>query len=640
MNFKLIQLGSHAAIAFAADELQRYLSRMDRTSRISRILSDRYNAASAGALYIGIDPAFDGLLPKADDPNRDDGIYINVTNGAGIITGTNPRSVLIAVYRFLRALGCAFLRPGADGEIIPHRLPDAVSVYISEAASYRHRTVCIEGAVSYEHVADMIDFLPKIAMNGYFVQFKKPYVFFERWYGHPFNPNMPAEPMTDAEMDGMYDMLRGEISKRGLIYHAVGHSWTCEPFGIAGTSWTPVEGDAPDTIAPILAEINGKRDWYRGIPLNTNLCYSDPAVRHALVCDIADYCAAHPEIDFLHVWLADGVNNHCECEHCTARPSDYYVMLLNELDARLTQKGIDTKIVFIVYVDLLWAPETEAFRNPDRFILMFAPITRTYSETYAVTDREIADAAPMPYEKNALQFPQSSAENLAHLRAWQKVFAGECIDFDYHMVMDPYSDPGSVNAAKMLAEDMRYLSDHGLSGMNSCQIQRCFFPTSLPMLAMAETLWNKSTPFSDIVRAYFTAAFGHDGMKAARYLGTLSELFDPVYQRRDKAIEDEDKARIFARIPAVIDAFLPTVTKNIAAQHTDTAVRKSWEYLLYHAQAYSLYAKACACRADAMYDEAQAVIDALIAYCNRIEEEVHPVFDVHRFIEFMNQFCW
>jgi len=494
--------------------------------------------------------------------------------------------------------------------------------------------------VSYEHVADMIDFLPKIAMNGYFVQFKKPYVFFERWYRHACNPYMPAEALTDEEMDGMYDMLRAEILKRGLTYHAVGHSWTCEPFGIPGTTWDPVDGPAPETVSPILAKIGGVRDFWRGVPLNTNLCYSNPAVRAAVVSDIVSYCEAHPEIDYLHFWLADGVNNHCECDRCKANPSDYYVMMLNELDARLSAKGIETKIVFIVYVDLLWAPETEVIENPDRFVLMFAPITRTYSGTYDLTEEEIADAAPAPYERNALEFPQSSAENIAHLRAWQKTFSGDSMDFDYHMVMDPYSDPGSVTQAKMLARDMHSLANLGLGGMNSCQVQRCFFPTSLPMLAMAETLWNRDAVFSDIARSYFTSAFGPDGMKAARYLGVLSDLFDPVYQRRDRAIEDEDKARIFAGIPTVIDDFLPTITKNMAAPHTHPTIRQSWKYLLYHAQAYALYAKACAYRADAMYDEAQAVIDSLIAYCGRIEEEVHPVFDVHRFVEFMNQFCW
>ena len=58
-------------------------------------------------------------------------------------------------------------------------------------------------------------------------------------------------------------------------------------------------------------------------------------------------------------------------------------MLLNEMDAAFTAHGIATKIVFIVYLDLLWPPEAERFANPDRFILLlFAPISRSYSRSY------------------------------------------------------------------------------------------------------------------------------------------------------------------------------------------------------------------------------------------------------------------
>ncbi|MBQ7983084.1 MAG: DUF4838 domain-containing protein, partial [Clostridia bacterium] len=600
--------------------------------------TDRYDEANINALYIGCDPAFSALVPAVKDADRDDAIYVNVANGAGIITGTNPRSVLIAVYRYLKALGCAFLRPGKDGDIIPKCIPEATPVYLAEAASYRHRAVCIEGAVSYEHVADMIDFVPKIAMNGYFVQFKKPYEFFTRWYSHETNPYMPAEPLTEDEMDGMYDMLRGEIAKRGLMYHAVGHSWTCEPFGVPGTTWAPVEGEAPADVAPVLAKVNGKRDFWGGVPLNTNLCYSNPAVRQAVVTDIVAYCEEHPDVDYLHFWLADGSNNHCECDRCKEIPADYYIMMLNELDARLTAKGIDTRIVFLIYVDLLWAPEKETFKNPDRFVLMFAPITRTYSASYTVNEDEVAAVELAPYVKNKLKMPRTVAENVARLRKWQQIFSGDSFDYDYHLVFDQVNDPGSIQLAKTLAEDMRNLEKIGLNGMNSCQTQRIFFPTSLPMLAMGETLWNKDAAFSDIARDYFTNAFGTDGIKVWRYLSVLSDLFDPSWQRGETPAVDEDKAREFAKIPAIIADFMPVITRNIARPHIGATQKKSWEYLLYHAQASTIYAEACAYRADGMQEDATAKFDALIAYFNQVESEIHPVFDVYKFYTKCHQF--
>ena len=59
-------------------------------------------------------------------------------------------------------------------------------------------------------------------------------------------------------------------------------------------------------------------------------------------------------------------------------------MLLNQLDKKLTENNIDVKIVFLIYVDLMWAPEHIKFENPDRFILMFAPITRTYGKAWKI----------------------------------------------------------------------------------------------------------------------------------------------------------------------------------------------------------------------------------------------------------------
>ncbi len=633
MNWKLTQIGADATIAFAADELHKYLKRMDRSARVTRIRAVSYSDADEHALYIGIDPAFVPLLPAVPDARRDDGIYINVANGAGIITGTNPRSVLIAVYRYLKMLGCAFLRPGKDGDIIPSCVPEEKSVYLAEAASYRHRAVCIEGAVSYEHVADMIDWLPKNAMNGYFVQFKKPYEFFKRWYDHGSNPNWTAEPMTDAELDGMYTQLRTEIAKRGLMYHAVGHSWTCEPFGVSGAGWYQAEGETPASIAACLAKVHGKREFWGGIPLNTNLCYSNPAVRTTITTAITEYCAENPDMQYVHFWLADGSNNHCECERCKELPADYYIMMLNELDEKMTAKGIATKIVFLIYVDLLWAPKKETIKNPDRFVLMFAPITRTYTTSFTVSEEAVANAAEnlQPYEKNQLRMPRAVEENLAHLRKWQTVFQGDSFDFDYHMMWDHYHDPGYIACAKTVSEDMKNLSAIGLNGMNSCQTQRAFFPTSLPMLTMAETLWNKDIRFADIARSYFIQAFGTDGIKVWRYLSVLSEMFDPAYQRGEKLMFDENKARIFAKIPKVIEDFIPVISRNIAKPHISETIKRSWEYLLYHAQACILYAEACAFRADGMKEDAASKYDALIAYFRQVEPEIHPVFDLFVF---------
>ena len=59
---------------------------------------------------------------------------------------------------------------------------------LRERPAYRHRGVCIEGAVSWEHVRDMVAWLPKLGFNAYFIQFREAYNFFQRWYEHEANP--------------------------------------------------------------------------------------------------------------------------------------------------------------------------------------------------------------------------------------------------------------------------------------------------------------------------------------------------------------------------------------------------------------------------------------------------------------------
>ena len=82
-----------------------------------------------------------------------------------------------------------------------------------------------------------------------------------------------------------------------------------------------------------------------------NLCYSNPKVREIITDEIVDYLKNHPWINALHFWLADGSNNNCECDECKkALPSDFYVKMLNELDAKLSAADLSTKIVFLIYV--------------------------------------------------------------------------------------------------------------------------------------------------------------------------------------------------------------------------------------------------------------------------------------------------
>ncbi len=623
----------HDTIRFAASELQRCLE---------GITGDTVQIGSAGrydpAVHIAVGRAqsVSGLsLPEVDDPAYDDAVGIRIRNGTGIICGNNHRSVLLAVYRYLTEIGCRWVRPGPSGEIMPGPEAFRTPVDLVDTPSHRHRGICIEGAVSYENVRDTIDWLPKVGLNSYFIQFREGYTFFERWYTHPDNPIRQPEPFGVDDARRFVRGAVGEIAKRGLLYQAVGHGWTTEPFGIQGLSWDQREFDVDAAVRQYLAEIGGKRELFGGVPLNTNLCYSNAEARRTIVRDIATYALDHPSIDVLHFWLADGSNNQCECESCrTALPSDFYVQMLNELDELMTTKGLSTRVVFLIYVDLLWPPATHRIQNPDRFILMFAPITRTYREPFS-TDARIP-AVP-EYVRNQLEFPKSVAGNLSFLQAWQELFSGDSFVYDYHFMWAHVKDPGYVRIAEVLHSDIRELETLGLGGFISCQVQRSFFPHGLGMTVLGRMLWNRETPFSSIADDYFTHSFGSDGALCADYFRTLSDLYFELDLETPDVTRLRAKGSVLTGILDHLAAFTPVIARNIHSPRRVHAA--SWAYLQSHARIWTDFTRVLRHVHDGDNASARAAWDRLKTSLWDNEDQYQEVFDVHNAVRVLGSIC-
>jgi hypothetical protein len=640
-NFIKIQyLGENETILFAAKELERYLHKMYPKAELAMVQRSAYESGAKNTLWVGRDRAFTDKLPQVPDSALDDGIYIVVKGGTGMITGTNERSVLLAVYRYLRELGCAWVFPGEQGERIP--VADhlaATDVLVSEAASYRHRGICIEGAASYDQVLNMIKWLPKVGMNCYFNQFRIPFTFFDRWYTHRNNPQLEAVPVSADEVAGMVRDHISEIKKRGMFYHAVGHSWTCEPFGIEGNGWDVKEYTIPEEAEQFLAQVKGNRSLWGGIPLNTNLCYGNPEVRERMTDAIAAYCGENRAVDYVHFWLADNYNNHCECDLCKdTEPSDFYVMMMNLLDEKLTKAGLKTRIVFLLYLELLWKPKKEVLKNPDRFVLMFAPISRTYSTVYA--DAQINEREELePYVRNRITLPREVSVNVARLRKWQEWTPGcDSFIYDYHYMWDHYKDPGYMDIGRVVFKDMQNLHKIGLNGMVSCQTQRAFFPNGIGMILMAEALWNKSADYVGTVERYFKAAYGADGKRVSEYLTDLSARFDPPYIRHEKPQRNPEKQALFFSIESFLDSFTDVIRDNLREEKNQPpGVRYSWELLQTHGELCRILAKSFGNKAAGNQEAAETLFSDAAAFARLHEPDLKDVFDVFLFIDTMKR---
>ena len=125
------------------------------------------------------------------------------------------------------------------------------------------------------------------------------------------------------------------VEKRGMLLHMVGMAGRATPS--AWPAWlVPYTDPVPESYYQHVAEVNGKRELWGGIPLNTNLAM---ATRRR--ADRGPRCrrlrGGAPEVDIVHPgWRTE--HKPVRVPLCRDHlPSDLYVKLCNEVDAELTR---------------------------------------------------------------------------------------------------------------------------------------------------------------------------------------------------------------------------------------------------------------------------------------------------------------
>ena len=584
--YEINVLGDHPILSFAADELKRYLRMM---------------RPEGGEIPIGRgEGGFRvGLLAETSD---DDTVFIDTSETGGAILGSNPGAALLAVYRYLRLCGCRWLFPGEDGEWIP--MLDALPpVRYCHTADHRYRGHCNEGAESQRAMLETIDLSPKLALNSYMLEFDVPFYYYDAYYSHHMNTRRAPEPISMRTVRQWKRQCETEISRRGLRFHDMGHGWTAEPLGLdSRRGWVSAEhAELPEALRPLVAEINGRRELYHGVALNTNICFSNAEARHRIAEYVAKYAQNHQNVSYLHIWLADANRNHCECAACRQkRVSDWYVILLNEIDEALTARGLPTRIVFIDYYDTNWAPLTERLKHPERFTLLFAPLGRSYLEGYDVQ----ADPSAMEaYDLNRAAPPRELKACFAHLDEWRRVFPGDAFAYEYHFWFSQYRDFGGLSHARAIHNDIRHLKAHGLSGIIEDGSQRSFFPTGFCYYVYGETLFDASVPFDSLVEDYFSHAFGADWRLVVDYLEGITARMPVAYlsgrmsaDPARGAMYNPAVAEVLRTVPAWVDAFRPVMQAHLGQEMRAADV--SWRLLLAHADLASGFALAAARTAD------------------------------------------
>ncbi len=642
---------------YAALELKKYITKMSRgkitpsicfTDDLTKEYKNSIVLAELSELSLDTSDLFEPII--------EDIIDVDITGLSGYIAGSNGRSILMGVYNFCKSAGCRFIRPGEDGDYVPEVDLEKVSFKYRKKADYPFRGECVEGAVSYEHMRDTVYWLPKVGMNLYMIEGLVPYAYMNRWYAHKANPFLKenAENASYELLEKYTDLLEKDIHKVGLQYHSLGHAWMFEPFGIH-TGDPKGEETIKNCLTPEqkkhLALINGKRELCHGHSFFTHFCYSNPETRDILTTYLANYIKEKPWVDFVHFWLADSVNNQCECEECQKLiPTDWYVMMMNELDEKLTKMGSDAKVVFILYNETMRPPRTQKINNPKRFILLgCGPLHAEFPYKDVNFDGE-----EIPFVRNKYQ---KASEELKD--KWRKDWLGlsggemQSFVFEYRFYRDMYADLGNMQISREAHRDMISLSVAGYNGSVSDQTHRMYMPTALPLIAFGETLFDKNVDFEKLSDDYFEGAFGKDGKVCRDYLEKLTKLLctsnfrvggrggimesalSDALQNKKSWINNEYVASCAEKIPDLADEFRPVIYKNLAKLDNDTQLM-SWNYLKYHGEICKMFSKILCAGATGGLEKAKEHFKPLADYLFENEMEFHKVFDSFLYLRGLN----
>jgi len=626
--YRIYKITSHPTVDFAAEELKKYL-RMMMPECGEIVIS--YAPDAQDGFRLGLMPDFNLDTDEAEDVELDDIVHVDTDAEGGILAGSNPRSVLFAVYRYLQENGCRWLFPGVDGEYIP--MQDVKPTYYHKMADCRYRGQCNEGAEFQKNMMEAIDFSPKIGLNVFMIEFFNPKGYYNRYYNRDENPAREPEPISPTTALQWKRQCEAEISKRGLQFHDMGHGWTAEPFGL--TSVPTESGNQyviPEEMKQYYALTDGQRGLFQGKnrPYDTNICMSNPVARQIANRAIVDYAEKHQNVDYLHVWLADQFNNHCECEECKKKtPSDFYVMMMNELDEMLTERGLATRIVFICYVDTSWPPLSQTLKNPKRFSLLVAPISRDYTKA---VKKDISDVTYPPYQRNKNVLFKDVNQYVKCGMDWQKMCRVRAMLYEYHFYVDQYMDPGVFHFAKVVYDDIINYKRHGLNGLiNDCS-QRSFWPNGFAFFIYGQLQFDTSLSFEGLLEDYFSHAYGEDWREVVKLFEEIGAAMDVHYLSRNRSA-DLNVGKLYN--PAVAEELkrMPEIAKGAKAfldahrvmpMRAQTIAYKLLRYYMEYCEKLS-YALIAKCRGEG--EAALALFKDFLADFGRHECELETYYD-------------
>ena len=452
-----IQIPSNPApaVAFAAEELQRYLQAL--TGGHGAVVQ-RSSAALPYQLILGDngEPAGDAIVPPA-------GGFVVVPQASRVVlAASSARALLSAAYALLEQLGCRWSLDGTHSESIP-RLSRPVQVPVIEhTPRFAVRGYCSD--IMTWHYTQPEHFAARAADDRAFIDWmgkSGANVFF--YIRHPFDTQLTIPELLP------------EFQRRGIEVEYGGH------------------------VIPLLLPRELYRDHPEYFPQPPaggrtdfgNLCTSNTAALTTAAGHAVRYVHAYPEMSAIHIWGADlWHGGWCNCSACGGLTvQDQSVRVCNAVARGLATAGVHRPIYYLAYHDTI---DPDLHVSPDDSVwIEFAPRERCYA--HALNDPHCA----------------TNRRYAAALERYVELFAGRVRLFEY------YGDAilffgCAVPLAEVIGADLAYYRHLGVPGITMLQFGR-FSLWAYPVNFLAFAAGVTTECGTRALRAGYCARFGAHG---------------------------------------------------------------------------------------------------------------------------------
>ncbi len=490
-----------ATVKFAADELSRYWSQAGlQPLRVIEACLSAAGSGIGGAVVIartanlGPSTARDQgrldhkwLIPGRSQPwtPDDDAFAIDNVEGAWVMTGSNPRSVLYACYALLEQVGIRFFAPTFNfyhdyAEVVPVSSKAFDSGFPSELrevkshGAFRYRKLYVEEGWSFNaaNLKSLIDWMGKARMNVLVI----PYDY---------------QNAGVTRYDAWRDHILPELVLRQIMVEVGGHGYA---------SWLP-----PKTYP----------EFY--VPGFNVFDVTNPAAVEAYVARVVDYLSERPEIKIFDAWPPDAATWPPAATTVFGSPADAEAQVINQLVATMANRRPKVIIEHVAYL-----PDPEPPGPPARYS----------------ADKVLVDIAPYDRSIAVPIFDQTSERNAyyaALIGRWRESFHGDVGVYEYYRRYSWHSLP--TNLLRLMGAEIPYYHARGVRGLSSYAEPADWITYEASHRLFADLCWDTELDPEGWLHQYCARRFGAAADAIQRYLSLTEQAGQRLYPDPSGALD-------------------------------------------------------------------------------------------------------